>query len=242
MARPLRLRARSEARAGELLAQCEAIRRKAIIGIEPDEPEDVQELQRALSRFRRTARRLASSTPRNAPCPCGSGSKYKNCCGRSRSIGASPRKKARKYAGSALPPSRGVPMATRCGLCGKTSKLVRTECCGQWICDDEDQYELFSYARNSCLRNHRRFTLCGSHNTEGHDGHWKDCSQCREDIETELYVYFGTNEYNFDKLEDPPKYEPTRCEDCGGIIRLGEDAYTMSGGEYSCERCRPVAF
>ncbi len=38
----------------------------------------------------------------------------------------------------------------RCGLCGKTKKLTKTECCDQWICDDEDKYVIFSYARNSC--------------------------------------------------------------------------------------------
>jgi len=32
-----------------------------------------------------------------------------------------------------------------CGLCGATNNLTKTDCCGQWICDDEDQYELFSY-------------------------------------------------------------------------------------------------
>lgn len=26
----------------------------------------------------------------------------------------------------------------RCGLCGKTKNLTKTECCGNWICDDED--------------------------------------------------------------------------------------------------------
>ncbi len=58
----------------------------------------------------------------------------------------------------------------RCGLCGKATNLTKTECCGNWICDDEDQYVMFSYARNSCLRNHRRYTLCGYHHTEGHEG------------------------------------------------------------------------
>jgi len=71
----------------------------------------------------------------------------------------------------------------RCGLCGKTTNLTKTECCDNWICDDEDQYVLFSYARNSCYRNHRQYTLCGYHHIEGHAGHWKDCPQCREDIE-----------------------------------------------------------
>ena len=28
----------------------------------------------------------------------------------------------------------------RCGLCGKRGNLTKTECCGQWICDDEDNY------------------------------------------------------------------------------------------------------
>ena len=85
----------------------------------------------------------------------------------------------------------------RCGLCGKTGKLTKTECCGQWICDDEDQYVLFSYARNSCYRNHDRFTLCSYHYHEGHKGDWKECRKCREDFKTELYVWHGTNEYNF---------------------------------------------
>ena len=61
-------------------------------------------------------------------------------------------------------------------------------------------------------------------------------------FETEMYVYLGTNEYNFEKLENPPRYVPTLCKKCGDAIRLGEDAYTMSGGTYFCERCQPIAF
>ncbi len=89
----------------------------------------------------------------------------------------------------------------RCGLCGSTTKpLTRTPCCGQWICDDADQYVLFSYARNSCYRNHDRYTLCSYHYHEGHAGRWQDCGECRESFETEIYVYYGSNEYNFEKL------------------------------------------
>ena len=121
----------------------------------------------------------------------------------------------------------------RCGLCGKAAKLTRTECCGQWICDDEANYVLFSYARNSCNRNHRRYTLCGYHSAAGHRGHWKDCRRCRKDIETEMYVHYGTNEYNFEKLENPPAYTPTRCSACGVVIVLSEDAYSLSGDGYS---------
>ena len=62
-----------------------------------------------------------------------------------------------------------------CGLCGKTRDLVKTGCCGNWICNDEHKYIMFSYARNSCSRNHSRYTLCSFHCTEKHEGLWKDC-------------------------------------------------------------------
>lgn len=127
--------------------------------------------------------------------------------------------------------------ARRCGLCGGTRNLTRTECCGNWICDDEDQYVMFSFARNSCHRNHRRYTLCGYHYTEGHAGDWQDCPQCRKDIEPEMYVYYGTNEYNFEKLPNPPEFEPTRCIKCQRIIRLGYDCHTQTHEGRLCEKC-----
>ena len=125
----------------------------------------------------------------------------------------------------------------RCGLCGKTKNLAQTECCGQWICNDEHNYVLFSYARNSCSRNHRRFTLCGFHSGEGHKGHWKDCKKCRASFQTEIYVWYGTNEYNFEKLENPPHYEPTLCDRCGVVIKLGTDGYSVGPKGTICERC-----
>jgi hypothetical protein len=132
----------------------------------------------------------------------------------------------------------------RCGLCGKTDKLTKTECCDQWICDDEDNYRLFSYARNSCYRNHQRYTLCGYHHNEDHPGDWKTCTKCRNDFqrEIEMYVYYGTNEYNFEKLRNPPKYKPTYCSACGGVIILSEGGYSTRGREYLCEACTMVEF
>jgi len=130
----------------------------------------------------------------------------------------------------------------KCGLCGKTKNLTKTECCDELICDDEDTYVMFSYGRNSCHRNHRRFTLCGSHYAEGHSGQWKKCSECRDGIETEMYVYYGTNEYNFEKLENPPAYEPTKCIKCDAIIKLGEDGYSKKANEYFCEDCSNLDF
>ena len=82
------------------------------------------------------------------------------------------------------------PNAPRCGLCGKQAELVKTECCGQWVCNDEGNYVLFSYARNSCSRNHRRFTLCGSHHTEGYSGDWQTCPECRESFDDETNEFY----------------------------------------------------
>lgn len=122
----------------------------------------------------------------------------------------------------------------KCGLCGKTGKLAKTECCGNWICDDEHKYVMFSYARNSCSRNHSRFTLCGSHHAEEHRGDWKNCPDCK-DFDTEMYVWYGTNEYNFEKLPNPPPYEPTKCSKCGSVIVLSEDAYSIRPGKHGRE-------
>jgi hypothetical protein len=130
--------------------------------------------------------------------------------------------------------------AERCGLCGKTKKLTKTLCCGNPICDDEDQYVIFSYARNSCQRNHDRYTLCSWHFNEHHAGDWRECKKCRRDFKTELYVYFGTNEYNFVKLENPPKYKPTRCVVCRKIIKLGEDGYSIRGDDHYCMACSGI--
>lgn len=129
------------------------------------------------------------------------------------------------------------PGQPRCGLCGKTKNLTKTECCAQWICNDEHKYVLFSYVRNSCSRNHRRFTLCGFHSGEGHKGHWKDCTKCRASFQTEMYVWYGTNEYNFEKLENPPHYEPTLCDHCGVVIKLGTDGHSIGPKGTLCERC-----
>lgn len=105
------------------------------------------------------------------------------------------------------------------------------------ICDDEADYVMFSYERNSCHRNHDRFTLCSHHFNEEHDGRWQDCRQCLESFPTEMYVWYGTNEYNFEKLENPPAFKPTHCARCSRVIRLSNDGYVMSEGKYYCERC-----
>ena len=123
-----------------------------------------------------------------------------------------------------------------------TDNLTKTECCGNWICDDEDKYVMFSYAHNSCYRNHRRYTLCGGHFDAEHEGKWQDCPKCRENFPTEMYVDHGTNKYNFEKLTNPPTFEPTLCSQCGKVIHLAKGGYSTKGGEYSCMNCSSVKF
>jgi len=125
----------------------------------------------------------------------------------------------------------------RCGLCGNTKRLTRTECCGNWICDDEHEHTPFFTAQDSCLRSHSRFTLCAYHFQQGHAGKWQDCPECRRDFETEMYVWYGTNEFNFTKLDNPPGYEPVNCSRCGAIIHLAQDMCSRTGDGYLCSEC-----
>jgi preprotein translocase subunit SecA len=43
---------------------------------------EIDESQLQLSSDDNTSKTVAKNPPRNASCPCGSGKKYKNCCGR----------------------------------------------------------------------------------------------------------------------------------------------------------------
>jgi hypothetical protein len=149
------------------------------------------------------------------------------------------KKKAKSYApakNSTKSKTAGT-ASPRCGLCGNTENLTKTDCCGIWICDDEHDYVMFSYARNSCHRNHDRYTLCSYHFNEGHSGDWKDCDKCKKGFETEMYVWYGTNEFNFEKLPNPPAYEPTNCKGCGRVIKLGDGGYMQNSEGYWCGRC-----
>lgn len=131
----------------------------------------------------------------------------------------------------------------RCGLCGKAGQLMKTDCCNQWICDDNDAYVIFSYARNSCARNHDRYTICAYHSHEEHPGTWQACKKCRESFDTEDYVDMATNEYNFEKLENPPSFEPTLCARCKNVIDRSEGGYSIVPREgFVCGKCSPSLF
>jgi len=50
------------------------------IEVDPDQPEDITELERLLNPPQPTI--SEKKTGRNDPCPCGSSKKYKKCCGK----------------------------------------------------------------------------------------------------------------------------------------------------------------
>lgn len=53
---------------------------KYTIALEPDQPEDIRDLERLLHPPKPEV--VEKKVGRNEPCPCGSGNKYKICCGK----------------------------------------------------------------------------------------------------------------------------------------------------------------
>jgi SWIM/SEC-C metal-binding protein len=82
--RPAVIRVRSVARAEEIVAYCDERGWKVIVGIEPQETEDLTDLEKLNNgaKLSMSTTRSEPSIGRNEPCPCGSGKKFKKCCGR----------------------------------------------------------------------------------------------------------------------------------------------------------------
>lgn len=137
--------------------------------------------------------------------------------------------------------SANVPLGPRrletCGLCGSAGNLTRTPCCGNLICDDLDEYVMFSYARNSCYRNHSHQTVCAFHHNAEHAGDWKTRDECRSKCPPELYAWYVTNEYNFEKVANPPPFEPTLCDRCGKRIVQPAGGYVRGPQGIWCQAC-----
>jgi Predicted metal-binding protein related to the C-terminal domain of SecA len=76
--KPVMVRVKTQARAMEIVQVCKANGWQFIMGLEPDKPEDISDLQKLLHP---PAPIKSTKVGRNDPCPCGSGKKYKKCCG-----------------------------------------------------------------------------------------------------------------------------------------------------------------
>ena len=76
--RPARGNVQTVERAQAILEMCDDRGWTTIIGIEPDKPEDISEVQRLMNPPKPIQR--GPKVRRNDPCPCGSGKKSKKCC------------------------------------------------------------------------------------------------------------------------------------------------------------------
>ena len=76
---PALVHVRTEERFKEITARFKEKGWKYKIELEPDKPEDITDLERLMNPIK--PRRVEQKLGRNEPCSCGSGKKYKNCCG-----------------------------------------------------------------------------------------------------------------------------------------------------------------
>lgn len=76
--KPAVVRVQTVERAEEIVAFCNQRNWKVIMGIEPDKPEDVSDVERLLNSP--SPIRGEPKVGRNDLCPCGSGLKFKKCC------------------------------------------------------------------------------------------------------------------------------------------------------------------
>jgi SWIM/SEC-C metal-binding protein len=76
--RPAVARVQTMESAEEIIALCNQRGWKVTVGIEPDKPEDISDIERLLNPP--TIIRDKPKVGRNDYCPCGSGIKYKKCC------------------------------------------------------------------------------------------------------------------------------------------------------------------
>lgn len=83
----------------------------------------------------------------------------------------------------------------RCGICGETKNLEKTECCGEWVCMDDTSSS--NPKPNKCHTFHRRYTICSYHHDLGHTGDWRECRTCKESFPAVVFVEMSENEFNF---------------------------------------------
>ena len=78
--RPIIVRVHTDEKARYVAEICSNHGWHYIIGFEPDKPEDISDLETMLNPAEPVT---TIKVGRNEPCPCGSGKKFKKCCGAS---------------------------------------------------------------------------------------------------------------------------------------------------------------
>ena len=76
---PAVVQVQTEERSKEVASMFDENGWKYSIDLEPDKPEDITDLEILLNPPKQ--KRAEKKIGRNDPCPCGSGKKYKKCCG-----------------------------------------------------------------------------------------------------------------------------------------------------------------
>ena len=77
---PAKVTVQTEARKKEVSARFEEHGWQYTIDVDPDKPEDIADLDILLNKPEPV--KAEEKIGRNDPCPCGSGKKYKKCCGK----------------------------------------------------------------------------------------------------------------------------------------------------------------
>ena len=78
--RPAVVNVHSMQEAEEIMKLCDERGWTVVAGIDPSKARDVSDIERLLNPP--TVKYTEQKTGRNEPCPCGSGKKYKKCCGK----------------------------------------------------------------------------------------------------------------------------------------------------------------
>lgn len=161
-----------------------------------------------------------------------------------------PVKELAKYPIGCFPlpdPQQDAPLA--CFVCGATPDEVNigfTECCNVPVCDNEEEYEMFSFSRDHCMRSHSRYTACAFHFNEGHTSNdWRTCGQCKNNFEQDgaARSWFSTNGFcvtpGLETSLPQGSYITQPCSKCNGRITPGHDtvSYSFSDGSAPAAQC-----
>ena len=60
----------------------------------------------------------------------------------------------------------------------RAQKLTKTACCGNWICDDEGNYVIFSTLETVVPETIDDLLPVPHHHEEKHKGDWTTCKEC----------------------------------------------------------------
>ena len=147
-------------------------------------------------------------------------------------------------------PLEDVDLATaQCFQCGAGADEVNlgyTQCCNAVVCDNEHEYQMMSYSRNHCIRNHARYTTCASHDNEGHDADdWRTCVECENSDSQPVNTrsWYTTNGFNITPASETSFKKGSmltyKCEksSCKTRILPGHETET---GEHMCMPCTNI--